>query len=163
MCIRDRVYVPVSKIDLVQKYIGSGDRAPTLDKVGGVNWSRKKDEVEAALMDLAAELLDVQAGRMERPGIACGEDSEWQRQFEASFPFEDTVDQVEVTLAIKDDMQAARPMDRLVCGDVGYGKTELAMRAAFKAVEGGRQAAILVPTTLPVSYTHLTLPTICSV
>ena len=143
-----KVYVPVSKIDLVQKYIGSGDRAPTLDKVGGVNWSRKKDEVEAALMDLAAELLDVQAGRMERPGIACGEDSEWQRQFEASFPFEDTVDQVEVTLAIKDDMQAARPMDRLVCGDVGYGKTELAMRAAFKAVEGGRQAAILVPTTL---------------
>ena len=143
-----KVYVPVSKIDLVQKYIGSGDRAPVLDKVGGVKWSRKKDEVEAALMDLAAELLDVQAGRMERSGIACDEDSEWQRQFEASFPFEDTIDQVEVTLAIKEDMQAARPMDRLVCGDVGYGKTELAMRAAFKAVEGGRQAAVLVPTTL---------------
>lgn len=143
-----KVYVPVSKIDLVQKYIGSGDHAPALDKVGGVNWARKKDEVEAALMDLAAELLDVQAGRMERPGIACDEDSEWQRQFEASFPFEETEDQVEVTLAIKEDMQLPRPMDRLVCGDVGYGKTELAMRAAFKAVEGGRQAAILVPTTL---------------
>ena len=113
-----------------------------------MNWARKKDEVEAALMDLAAELLDVQAGRMERPGIACDEDSEWQRQFEASFPFEETEDQVEVTLAIKEDMQLPRPMDRLVCGDVGYGKTELAMRAAFKAVEGGRQAAILVPTTL---------------
>jgi len=143
-----KVYVPVSKIDLVQKYIGSGDRVPKLDKVGGTSWVRKKDEVEAALMDLAAELLDVQAARLEHPGIAYEEDSEWQRQFEAAFPFDDTADQVEVTAAIKEDMQQPRPMDRLVCGDVGYGKTELAMRAAFKAVEGGRQVAILVPTTL---------------
>ena len=143
-----KVYVPVSKIDLVQKYVGSGDRAPRLDKVGGTSWSRKKDEVEAALMDLAAELLDVQAARLEHPGTAYEEDSEWQRQFEASFPYDDTEDQVEVTRAIKEDMQQPRPMDRLICGDVGYGKTELAMRAAFKAVEGGRQVAVLVPTTL---------------
>ena len=143
-----QVQVPVSKIDLVQKYIGSGDRAPRLDKVGGTSWSRKKAKVEAALMDLAAELLDVQAARLDHPGTAYDEDSELQRQFEASFSYDDTEDQVEVTRAIKEDMQQPRPMDRLVCGDVGYGKTELAMRAAFKAVEGGRQVAVLVPTTL---------------
>ena len=143
-----RVYVPVSKIDLVQKYIGSGDRVPVLDKVGGTSWAKKKESVETALLDLAAEMLDIQASRQERPGIAAPPDSEWQRAFEAAFPFEDTPDQADVTEAIKTDMIAARPMDRLICGDVGYGKTELAMRAAFKAVEGGRQVAVLVPTTL---------------
>ncbi len=143
-----RVYVPVSKIDLVQKYVGSGDKVPTLDKVGGTAWAKKKESVENALLDLAAELLDIQASRMERPGIAHPPESDWQREFEASFPFSDTPDQVEATVAIKGDMTAGRPMDRLICGDVGYGKTELAMRAAFKAVEGGKQVAVLVPTTL---------------
>jgi len=143
-----RVYVPVAKIDLVQKYVGSGDKVPVLDKVGGAAWAKKKDAVEHALLDLASELLDIQASRRERPGIAHPEDSEWQRAFEASFPFEDTPDQVEVTVSLKEDLQKAQPMDRLICGDVGYGKTELAMRAAFKAVDGGRQVAMLVPTTL---------------
>jgi transcription-repair coupling factor (superfamily II helicase) len=143
-----KLYVPVSKIDLVQKYIGSGDHQPVLDRIGGAAWGRKKEAVEAALLDMASELLEIQALRRERPGIAFPADSEWQRQFEASFPFEDTPDQVAVTEAIKEDMQAARPMDRLICGDVGYGKTELAMRATFKAVDGGKQVAVLVPTTV---------------
>ncbi|MBN1444251.1 MAG: transcription-repair coupling factor, partial [Planctomycetes bacterium] len=143
-----RVYVPVSKIDLVQKYVGSGDRVPVLDRVGGSAWERKKDAVEKALFDLASDLLEIQALRQEKPGIAYPRDSEWQRQFEASFPFHDTPDQIDVTDAIKRDMETSRPMDRLVCGDVGYGKTELAMRAAFKAVDAGRQVAVLVPTTV---------------
>ena len=143
-----KVYVPVSKIDLVQKYVGSGDRIPVLDKLGGTAWERKKQAVETALVDLASELLEVQALREKQPGFAYPEDSEWQRQFEAAFPFQDTPDQVVVTGAIKKDMQEARPMDRLICGDVGYGKTELAMRAAFKALEAGRQVAVLVPTTV---------------
>ena len=143
-----KVYVPVSKTDLVQKYIGPGDRPPTLDKVGGVSWAKKKDQVEEALADLASELLDVQAMRAERCGIAYPEDSEWQRAFEAAFPFDDTPDQVDVTEVIKRDMKSPRPMDRLICGDVGYGKTELSMRAAFKAVDGGKQVGILVPTTV---------------
>ncbi|MEE8167195.1 MAG: transcription-repair coupling factor, partial [Myxococcota bacterium] len=143
-----KVYVPVSKIDLIQKYIGSGDKSPLLDKVGGTSWARKKETVETALIDLASDLLQIQAVRRERRGITYPEDSEWQREFEASFPFEDTPDQLVTTDAIKKDMQSERPMDRLICGDVGYGKTELAMRAAFKAVEGGRQVALLVPTTV---------------
>ena len=116
--------------------------------MGGTSWARKKDVVETALLDLASDLLRVQALREERRGISYPEDSEWQREFEASFPFEDTPDQVVTSDAIKKDMQSVRPMDRLICGDVGYGKTELAMRAAFKAVEGGRQVAVLVPTTV---------------
>ncbi len=143
-----KVYVPVSKVDLVQKYIGSGDHAPILDKVGGTSWTKKKEDVETALLDLASDLIDIQALRKERPGFAYPEDSEWQRELEAAFPFDETPDQTEVTAALKADMQAARPMDRLICGDVGYGKTELAMRAAFKAVEAGKQVAVLVPTTV---------------
>ncbi|MBI4603317.1 MAG: transcription-repair coupling factor [Planctomycetes bacterium] len=143
-----KIYVPVSKIDLVQKYVGAGDRPPVLDKVGGTSWARKKEQVESALLDLASDLIDVQALRQARPGFACPPDSEWQRQLEASFPFEETSDQTEVSRAIKADMESPRPMDRLVCGDVGYGKTELAMRAAFKAVSAGKQVAVLVPTTV---------------
>ena len=143
-----KVYVPVAKTDLVQKYVGPGAKPPRLDKVGGSSWSRKKDQVKAALVDLASDLLEVQALRQERPGIAYPPESEWQREFEAAFPFEDTPDQFEVTEAIKRDMENSRPMDRLICGDVGYGKTELSMRAAFKAVEAGRQVAMLVPTTV---------------
>ena len=143
-----KVYVPVSKIELVQKYIGSGDRPPVLDKVGGSAWERKKESVETALLDLASELLEIQALRRERPGMSCPEDSEWQRQFEASFQHQDTPDQVEITAALKSDLQAPRPMDRLICGDVGYGKTELALRAAFKTIDAGRQVAVLVPTTV---------------
>jgi transcription-repair coupling factor (superfamily II helicase) len=145
---RVRIYVPVANVDLVQKYIGSGDAVPVLDRVGGKAWGRKKEAVEKAVLDLACELMELQALRQERPGTAYAEDSEWQRQFEAAFPYDDTPDQVEVTEAIKRDLESARPMDRLVCGDVGYGKTELAMRAAFKVVDAGKQVAVLVPTTV---------------
>ena len=143
-----KLYVPVSKIDLVQKFVGAGDKPPSLDKVGGTSWARKKEQVEDALFDLACDLIEVQAMRQERPGIAYPSDSEWQREFEAAFPYEETPDQTEVTTALKIDMRSSRPMDRLICGDVGYGKTELAMRAAFKAVDAGRQVAVLVPTTV---------------
>ncbi|MGQ9590394.1 MAG: transcription-repair coupling factor [Planctomycetota bacterium] len=143
-----KVYVPVSKIDLVQKYVGSGDRPVVLDRVGGTAWAKRKDEVARAVLDLASELLEIQALRETRPGFAFPPASEWQREFEAAFPFEETPDQVEVTAAIHADMESPRPMDRLLCGDVGYGKTEIAMRATFKAVDAGKQVAILVPTTV---------------
>ncbi len=142
------VYVPVSKIDLIQKYIGSGGKVPVLDKVGGSGWKRKKEMVQQALLDFAGELLELQAIRSSKQGIVYPTDTDWQRQFEASFPFEETPDQIEATVAIKEDMESSRPMDRLLCGDVGYGKTELAMRAAFKVVNSGKQVAMLVPTTV---------------
>lgn len=143
-----KLFVPVTKIELVQKYVGVRGRAPLLDKLGGGTWAKKKKQVESALRDFAAELLEVQAIREKRTGIAFPKDSEWQHEFEAAFPYEDTPDQAEATLRIKEDMERLRPMDRLVCGDVGYGKTELAMRAAFKAIDFGKQVAVLVPTTV---------------
>ncbi len=143
-----KLFVPVTKIELVQKYVGVKGRAPLLDKLGGTTWSKKKKRVEKALRDFAAELLEVQAIREKRSGISYPRDSEWQHEFEAAFPYEDTPDQAEATVRIKEDMERLRPMDRLVCGDVGYGKTELAMRAAFKAIDFGKQVAVLVPTTV---------------
>ena len=143
-----RVYVPASKIDLVQKYVGGAKSDPELSKLGGTSWQHKKDRVQAAVLDLASEMLDLQATREAKPGIAMPPDSDWQREFDAAFPYEETPDQLTTIAEIKRDMEKARPMDRLVCGDVGYGKTELAMRAAFKAIDNGRQVAILVPTTV---------------
>lgn len=145
---RAKLYVPTSKIDLVQKYIGGTKTRPTLAKLGGVTWSKQKKAAEAAVMDMAVEMLELQAERSSRPGIAFSPDGEWQREFDASFPYEETPDQLTAISGIKADMEAARPMDRLLCGDVGFGKTELAMRAAFKAVDNGYQVAILVPTTI---------------
>jgi transcription-repair coupling factor (superfamily II helicase) len=143
-----RVYVPASKIDLVQKYVGGASADPELSKLGGVSWQRKKDRVQAAVLDLASEMLELQALREAKPGFAFPGDSDWQREFDAAFPYEETPDQLTTMAEIKRDMEKARPMDRLVCGDVGYGKTELAMRAAFKAIDNGKQVAVLVPTTV---------------
>ena len=143
-----KVYVPASQIDMVQKYIGGFKGKPQLARVGGKAWGEKKRRVEAAVENFAVELLKVQAMRQSRPGISFPEDSLWQKEFEASFPYPETPDQLAAIHEIKRDMQSARPMDRLVCGDVGYGKTELAIRAAFKAVEAGKQVAVLVPTTV---------------
>ncbi len=143
-----RVYVPASKIDLVQKYVGGSKVEPELSKYGGTGWARKKERVEQAVLDLAGEMIELQALRAAQPGIAAGPDSEWQAEFEASFPYQETPDQLTSLAEIKTDMEKARPMDRLVCGDVGYGKTELAVRAAFKAADNGRQVAVLVPTTV---------------
>ncbi len=143
-----KLYVPASRIDLVGKYLGAGRAAPPLDRIGGVSFARRKAQVKKAVADLAAELLEVHAMRETRTGFACPSDDDLQLQFEAAFPFEDTDDQVSVTVELKTDLEAPRPMDRLLCGDVGYGKTELSMRAAFKIVQAGRQVAVLVPTTV---------------
>lgn len=142
------VYTPASKIDLIQKYVGGGQGAPRLAKVGGVAWERRKQQVQRAVEDLASELIDLQAARQSQPGFSYPPDTEWQQQFEAAFPFVETDDQLSAIRDIRADMEGPRAMDRLLCGDVGYGKTELAMRAAFKAVDFGKQVAVLVPTTV---------------
>ena len=142
------VYVPASKIDLVQKYVGSSQSEPELSKFGGTGWQNRKEKVEAAVMDLAADMLELQAVRASQPGDPLPADTEWQKEFEASFPYRETPDQLTSLVEIKMDLGRARPMDRLLCGDVGYGKTELAVRAAFKAIDNGKQVAVLVPTTV---------------
>ncbi|RCS46153.1 transcription-repair coupling factor [Bremerella cremea] len=143
-----KIFVPASKIDLVQKYVGGSKTRPPLARIGGVVWKKQKENVEKAVKDLAADLLHVQAERKSRPGIAFAEDTHWQYEFDASFPYQETDDQLLAISAIKQDMLQPRPMDRLLCGDVGFGKTEVAMRAAFKAVDNGYQVAVLVPTTI---------------
>ncbi len=142
------VYVPITQIELVQKYVGGTDQIPHLSRLGTLAWSGKKERARQAAQQLAHELLTIQAMREQEPGIAYPIDTDWQTAFEAAFPYVDTPDQVAVTEVIKKDMIVPHPMDRLVCGDVGYGKTELAMRAAFKVVTTGRQVAVLVPTTI---------------
>ncbi|MFO8013847.1 MAG: transcription-repair coupling factor [Phycisphaerae bacterium] len=143
-----KVYVPAAQVDLVQKYVGGFRGKPRLSRVGGKAWGEKKRQARAAVEHFAAELLRIQAVRQTRRGIAYPDDSLWQKEFEASFPYPETEDQTAAMHEIKRDMQSPRPMDRLICGDVGYGKTELAVRAAFKAVEAGRQTIVLVPTTV---------------
>ncbi len=143
-----KIYVPATKIDLVQKYIGGSKTRPSLAKIGGKSWAKQKASVQTAVADLASEMIELQAKRDGRPGIAFGRDTEWQHEFEQSFPYRETPDQLTAIQAIKQDMQRGQPMDRLLCGDVGFGKTEVAMRAAFKAVENGYQVGVLVPTTI---------------
>ncbi len=142
------VHVPVNQMDLVQKYVGGFKGHPPLSKLGTKTWQRAKEKVVEAVSTLAAELLDIQARREAMGGISFPEDTDWQRQLEESFIYQETEDQVLTLRDIKLDMQRPRAMDRLLCGDVGYGKTELALRAAFKAVEAGYQVAVLVPTTI---------------
>jgi transcription-repair coupling factor (superfamily II helicase) len=151
-----KLFVPVTKIGLVQKYVGGSKSRPTLAKIGGRLWNHQKERVEAAVHDMAAEMLELQAARGARPGISFPNDTEWQREFDASFPYSETNDQLVTIEAIKRDMTQPRPMDRLLCGDVGYGKTEVAMRAAFKAVDAGYQVAVLVPTTILCEQHHRT-------
>jgi len=145
-----KIYSPASKIDIVQKYIGGTKTTPTLARIGGKAWVRQKKAAELAVVDLASDMIDMQAERATRPGIPFAEDSEWQQDFDASFPYNETPDQLTAIEAIRFDMKTHRPMDRLLCGDVGYGKTEVAMRAAFKAVDSGYQVALLAPTTILV-------------
>ena len=142
------LHVPANRINLVQKYVGGFNGHPTLSRLGSGSWEKQKEKVSEAIMDMAAELIDVQAARRAQPGVAYPPDTPWQNEFEAEFPYTPTVDQLTSAIEIKGDMQQPRPMDRLLCGDVGYGKTEMAMRAAFKAVEYGKQVAVLVPTTI---------------
>jgi transcription-repair coupling factor (superfamily II helicase) len=143
-----RVYVPAARIDLVQKYIGGRKTRPALARIGGATWKNQKQAVQNAVQDMAAELLELQANRQARPGIEFHADSNWQQEFDASFPYKETDDQLAAIEDIKEDMQSRRSMDRLLCGDVGFGKTEVAMRAVFKAIDSGYQVAVLVPTTI---------------
>ena len=145
---KTKLFVPATKIDLVQKYVGGKRVRPSLAKIGGKTWLKQKQAAEAAVNDLAAEMIQVQAERQARPGIAFGQDTGWQREFDSLFPYHETPDQLTAIRNIKQDMETARPMDRLLCGDVGFGKTEMSIRAAFKAVDNGYQVAVLVPTTV---------------
>jgi len=142
------LHVPADQINLVQRYIGARGRRPSLSKLGGAAWARQKQRVAEAVKDLAAEMLRIQAVRQNMPGQSYPDQTEWQRQFCDEFLYAETEDQINVMRQIDADMSARRPMDRLLCGDVGFGKTELAMRAAFKVAEAGKQVAVLVPTTV---------------
>ncbi len=144
----DKLFVPTDQLDRVSRYIGPSDREPRLTRLGSGDWQRAKQRVRRAVQALARELLQLYAAREVLPGYAFPADNAWQMELEASFPFVETPDQTVAIAAVKRDMEAPRPMDRLVCGDVGYGKTEVAIRAAFKAVMAGRQVAVLVPTTV---------------
>ena len=150
-----KLYVPIAKIDLVQKYVGGGKADPTLSKIGTSTWEKRKKRVAEAVVDLAQELIDIQAQRASTPGFVYpAEDSHWMAEFEAAFPYEETPDQLAAIESVKRDMAQGKPMDRLICGDVGYGKTEVAIRAAFKAVDAGKQVAVLVPTTILAEQHH---------
>ena len=142
----DKLFVPVERLDLVQKYTGATQ--PPLDRLGGTSWERAKTRVKKAMRDMAEELLKLYAARKAVPGHAFSPDSHWQQEFEDAFEYELTPDQTTAIADIKRDMESPTPMDRLLCGDVGYGKTEVAMRAAFKAVMDGKQVAFLAPTTV---------------
>ena len=143
-----KLYVPVSEAHLVSKYVGAGKANPPLNQLGGTRWAKAKEQTEKAVRDIAAEMLRIQAVRETQAGHPCKPDTQWQREFESSFIYEETPDQVTAIAATKADQERAKPMDRLICGDVGFGKTEVAIRAAFKCVMDGKQVAILVPTTV---------------
>jgi transcription-repair coupling factor (superfamily II helicase) len=143
-----KLYVPVSEAHLVSKYVGAGKGRPRLNSLGGARWAKTKSKAEDAVRDLASDMLAVHAARASQPGHAFPPDAGWQCEFESSFIYEETPDQIRAIAATKQDMEAPRPMDRLICGDVGYGKTEVALRAAFKAALGGKQVAVLTPTTV---------------
>ena len=144
----DKLYVPVDQVSLLKKYIGSEGEAPSLSRMGGSDWIRATTRAKAAVADMAKELLELYAKRRVQPGFAFMEDTPWQREFEDTFPFEETEDQLTAIAEVKKDMERPESMDRLLCGDVGFGKTEVAIRAAFKATLNNKQVAVLVPTTV---------------
>ncbi|HEX4438392.1 MAG TPA: transcription-repair coupling factor [Solirubrobacteraceae bacterium] len=144
----DKVFVPTDQLAKISRYVGAGGDHPPLSKLGGTRWETMKARARRAAQELAGELLSLYAERRRRSGHAFGPDSDWQREFEERFPFTETPDQREAIELVKSDMEAPRPMDRLICGDVGYGKTEVALRAAFKAAAEGKQVLMLVPTTI---------------
>ncbi len=150
----DRLFVPADALDQVTRYVGG--EQPSLDRLGGADWAKRKGRARKAVRQIAAELIKLYAARQATKGHAFGEDTPWQRELEDAFPFHETPDQLTTVDEVKADMRRTVPMDRLVCGDVGYGKTEIAVRAAFKAVQDGKQVAVLVPTTLLVTQHHST-------
>ena len=146
----EMVFTPIEQVNLIQRYIGSGGSAPRLDRIGGKSWEKRKNSVRSNVEDLADRLIHLYSRRKQVQGFAFPPDTEWQLEFESAFPYEETEDQLRCIAEIKQDMERRLPMDRLVCGDVGYGKTELALRAIFKAVTSGKQVAFLAPTTILV-------------
>ncbi len=144
----DRLYLSLDKLDLLFPYHASEEKRPRLSKLGGGDWERTKNKVTQSIQEMAEKLLNLYAARQAQPGHAFAPDTPWQKQFEDAFPYQETPDQLKAIQDIKADMERTQPMDRLICGDVGYGKTEVAMRAAFKAIMDGKQVAILVPTTV---------------
>ncbi|MCI6663181.1 MAG: transcription-repair coupling factor [Spirochaetia bacterium] len=144
----ETLFIPIEQVNLVQRYIGNEGVAPRLDRIGSKSWENRKNKAKKAAEDIAQKLIDLYSRRKASRGFPFPKDAEWQTAFEAAFPYTETEDQLTVTAEIKADMEKPEPMDRLVCGDVGYGKTEIAMRAAFKAVMGGKQVAFLAPTTI---------------
>lgn len=144
----DRLYVPLTQMGLVSKYSSLGEHVPVLSRLGGLEWKRKKESVKRSIRDLTFELLELYASRKQVSGFSFPRDDLWQKELEASFPYEETEDQLKAIVETKNDMENSHPMDRLICGDVGYGKTEVVIRAAAKSVSAGKQAAILVPTTI---------------
>ena len=154
----DKLYIPADHLDRIQKYIGGGEgAAPKLSRLGGKDWEKQKSKVRESLKELAFDLVQLYAQRQKSRGHAFGKDTPWQQEFEENFPYEETPDQLQATEEIKRDMEREQPMDRLLCGDVGYGKTEVALRAAFKAVMDGKQVAILAPTTILAQQHYNTL------
>lgn len=145
---KDKLYVPVEQIDQVQKYVGSEEKIPKVYSLGGNEWNKVKSKVRSSVQDIAQDLIQLYAKRQESRGYAYSKDTLYQREFEAMFPYDETPDQLRSIEEIKGDMERVQPMDRLLCGDVGYGKTEVAIRAAFKATIDGKQVAVLVPTTI---------------
>lgn len=145
---KDRLYVPTDQIDLLQRYVGLNDQIPKLSKLGGGEWARIKKRVKDSVKEMAEGLIQLYAAREATKGFSFPKDSNWQKEFDDAFPYDETPDQIRTIEEVKRDMERPKPMDRLLCGDVGYGKTEVAIRAAFKAVEAGKQAAVLVPTTI---------------
>jgi transcription-repair coupling factor (superfamily II helicase) len=150
----EKLYVPSAQVDLLRPY--TGGESPTLNRLNGAEWQRAKSRVRSAVREIAQELVVLYQKRINSPGHAFGADTPWQREMEESFPYQETPDQLRAIAEVKADMEQPRPMDRLVCGDVGFGKTEVAIRAAFKAVQDGKQVAVLVPTTLLASQHHQT-------
>ncbi|WP_374982847.1 transcription-repair coupling factor [Streptomyces fradiae] len=144
----DRLYIPTDQLEQVTKYVGG--EAPTLHRLGGADWTKTKQRAKKAVKEIAADLIKLYSARMAAPGHTFGPDTPWQRELEDAFPYAETPDQLSTIAEVKEDMEKSVPMDRLICGDVGYGKTEIAVRAAFKAVQDGKQVAVLVPTTLLV-------------
>ncbi len=166
-CMRDYIklkyaddnilYVPVEQMDRVEKYVGKDGVRPRINRLGGKQWERAKAKVRATVEELAEELVALYAAREHTEGYSFAEDDAMQNQFEEQFPYEETADQLTSIVEIKEDMQSTKIMDRLLCGDVGYGKTEVALRAIFKAVMSGKQAAILCPTTILAHQHFLTM------
>jgi len=144
----DKLYVPTNQVELIQKYVGADDASPKLHKLGGNEWNKIKKKAKDSVKEMAEELIKLYAARESMKGFAFSSDTPWQKEFQDMFPYEETPDQLAAIEEVKRDMERDRPMDRLLCGDVGYGKTEVAMRAAFKAVMDGKQVAVLVPTTI---------------